>query len=79
MQFDYPIILALMSLSMLVVIILLKFIYRDNPHYNEEYGDEIVLFHSIGLNTIARNNLTIIKCDLCENIQFFRQICSSIK
>ena len=46
MQFDYPIILALMSLSTLVVIILLKFIYRDNPHYNEEYGDEIVLFHS---------------------------------
>lgn len=46
MQFDYIIILILMSLSTLMIIILLKFIYRHNPHYNKLYGNEIVLFHS---------------------------------
>jgi hypothetical protein len=45
MQLDYKVILALMSLSTLIVIILIKFIYRHNPHYNEQYGNEIVLFH----------------------------------
>ena len=46
MQFDYSIILILMGLSILIVIILIKLIYRHNPHYNEQYGDEIILFHS---------------------------------
>jgi len=46
MQFDYSLILILMGLSILIVIILIKLIYRHNPHYNEQYGDEIVLFHS---------------------------------
>ncbi len=46
MQFDYGVIITLMSLSTLTVIILIKLIYRHNPHYNEQYGDEIVLFHS---------------------------------
>jgi hypothetical protein len=45
MQFDYTEIFILMSISALIVIILLKLIYRHNPHYNEQYGDEIVLFH----------------------------------
>ncbi len=46
MQFDYKVILTLMILSTLIVIILIKLIYRHNPHYNEQYGSEIVLFHS---------------------------------
>jgi len=46
MQFDYSLILILMILSTLTVIILMKLIYRHNPHYNEQYGNEIVLFHS---------------------------------
>lgn len=46
MQFDYKVILILMSLSTLIIIILLKLIYRHNPHYNKLYGNEIVLFHS---------------------------------
>jgi hypothetical protein len=35
-----------MSLSVMTVIILIKLIYRHNPHYNEHYGEEIILFHS---------------------------------
>ena len=46
MQFDYRIIFTLMTLLSLTVIILIKLIYRHNPHYNEQYGAEIVLFHS---------------------------------
>ena len=46
MQFNYLVIFTLMTLITLIVIILIKFIYRHNPHYNEQYGDEIVLFHS---------------------------------
>ena len=46
MQFDYRIIFTLMTLLSLTVIILIKLIYRHNPHYNEQYGGEIVLFHS---------------------------------
>lgn len=39
--------LALISTtSFLMVIILIKVIYRHNPHGHEQYGDEIVLFHS---------------------------------
>lgn len=46
-QFDYTTILALISLSAFFgVIILIKVIYRHNPHAHEQYGDEIVLFHS---------------------------------
>ena len=29
-----------------MVILLIKVIYRHNPHVDEHYGDEIVLFHS---------------------------------
>ncbi|MGV8144076.1 MAG: hypothetical protein ACP5OJ_05605, partial [Methanothermobacter sp.] len=36
--------LSISSLSM--VILLIKVIYRHNPHGHEQYGDEIVLFHS---------------------------------
>jgi hypothetical protein len=46
MEFGYSIIIILLSLSTLTVILLIKLIYRHNPHYNEKYGDEIVLFHS---------------------------------
>lgn len=45
MQFDYTVILAVMILSTLVVIFLIKLIYRHNPHYSERYGKEIILFH----------------------------------
>ena len=34
-----------MILATLVVIILIKLIYRHNPNYSEQYGKEIVLFH----------------------------------
>lgn len=45
-QFDYTIILGLISLSTIfVVILLIKVIYRHNPHEHEQYGDEIVFFH----------------------------------
>jgi hypothetical protein len=47
-QFDYTTNLVLISLSaFLVVIILIRVIYRHNPHGHEQYGDEILLFHSI--------------------------------
>ena len=46
MEFGYELILTLMSLLTLTVIILTKVIYRHNPLYNEQYGREIVLFHS---------------------------------
>jgi len=46
MEFGYELILTLLSLSTLTVIILTKLIYRHNPLYNEQYGKEIVLFHS---------------------------------
>ncbi len=46
MQFDFVLIIILLGLSTLIVIILIKLIYRHNPHYNEKYGSEIVLFHS---------------------------------
>ena len=46
MEFGYELILTLMSLSTLTVIILTKVIYRHNPLHNEQYGREVVLFHS---------------------------------
>ncbi len=46
MQFDFRIIFTIMTLLTITVIILIKLIYRHNPHYNEQYGEEIVLFHS---------------------------------
>ena len=46
MQFD-NVILILMGLLTLIVIILIKLIYRHNPNYNEQYGKEIILFHSV--------------------------------
>lgn len=46
-QFDYTTILILISLALFfVVLILIRVIYRHNPHGNEQYGNEIVLFHS---------------------------------
>lgn len=46
-QFNYPIILTLISLfAFCMVIFLIKLIYRHNPHGNEQYGNEIILFHS---------------------------------
>lgn len=33
-------------LSLLVVILLFKLVYRHNPNCNEHYGGEIILFHS---------------------------------
>lgn len=45
MQFDYKLVLILMSLSAGVVIILLKFVYRHDPHHNEQYGKKIILFN----------------------------------
>ena len=45
MQFDYVLVLILMSLSTVIVIFMMKLIYRHNPHYDDEYGKEIVLFH----------------------------------
>lgn len=34
------------AFSFLIVILLIKMIYRHNPHAHEQYGDEILLFHS---------------------------------
>ena len=46
-QFGYPIILTSISLfAFFLVIMLIKVIYRHNPHGNAQYGNEIVLFHS---------------------------------
>jgi hypothetical protein len=38
MQFDYKLVLILMSLSAGVVIILLKFVYRHDPHHMSNMG-----------------------------------------
>lgn len=46
MQFD-TMVLLLMGLLTLIVIILIKLIYRHNPNYNDQYGKEIILFHSV--------------------------------
>lgn len=44
---NYTLILGIISISTIfVVLILIKVIYRHNPHVDELYGDEIVLFHS---------------------------------
>ena len=46
-QPNYPIILILISLfAFCIVTILIKLIYRHNPHGNAQYGNEIILFHS---------------------------------
>jgi len=46
-QFDYTTILTLITLSaFFMVVIMIKVIYRHDPHVHEQYGDEIVLFHS---------------------------------
>lgn len=46
-QFDNITILVLISASsFLMVVMLIKLIYRHNPHGHEQYGDEILLFHS---------------------------------
>ncbi len=45
MQFDYATLSIVMILTIIVVIILIKLIYRHNPNYSEYYGEEIVLFH----------------------------------
>lgn len=44
---NYELILAIISIStILVVILLIRVIYRHNPHVHKLYGREIVLFHS---------------------------------
>ena len=44
---NYGLILAIISFStVLVVIMLIRVIYRHNPHVHKLYGREIVLFHS---------------------------------
>jgi len=48
MQFN-NVILILMGLLTLIVIILIKLIYRHNPNYNDKYGNEIILFHSVDI------------------------------
>jgi len=45
-QFTYIIILTFFILSTFLVLILIKIIYRHNPHFHDLYGNEIVLFHS---------------------------------
>jgi hypothetical protein len=46
-QFNNTLTLIIISLSIiLVVYILIKGIYRHNPHVNEQYGKDIILFHS---------------------------------
>ncbi|CEL25430.1 hypothetical protein [Methanobacterium formicicum] len=45
MQFDYTVLTLVLILATLMVIILIKLIYKHNPHYSEHYGEEIVLFH----------------------------------
>jgi hypothetical protein len=45
MEFNNTV-LTVMGISTVIVIILIKIIYRHNPHYNEHYGEEIILFHS---------------------------------
>ncbi len=45
LQFNYETIIILMILSFLIVIMLVKFIYRHNPQYDDEYGKDIILFH----------------------------------
>ena len=46
-ELNYGLILAIISIStVLVVIILIRVIYRHNPHVHKLYGKEIVLFHS---------------------------------
>ena len=46
-QYNYPIILTLISLfAFCMVTVVIKLIYRHNPHGNVQYGNEIILFHS---------------------------------
>lgn len=45
MQFDYAVLAIVMILTTFMVIILIKLIYKHNPHYSEHYGGEIILFH----------------------------------
>jgi hypothetical protein len=45
-QFANIIVLTFFILSTFLVIILIKIIYRHNPHFHDLYGNEIVLFHS---------------------------------
>ena len=58
MQFNFILITILLGLSTLIVFIIIKLIYRHNPHYNEKYGSEIVLFHSTDIN-IRKEELEI--------------------
>jgi len=45
-QFDVTILTLISIFALTVVtILLMKYLYRPDPHYSEHYGDEIVLFH----------------------------------
>ena len=64
-QFDYFTILTLISMSsFLMAILLIKVIYRHNPRGHEQYGDEIVLFHSE-----ERYKKRIFRFHLCEDLE----------
>lgn len=65
---DYTTILALISLSaFFVVIILIKVIYRHSPHVHEQYGNEIVLFHSED-----RYKKRIFRFHLIEDLEYLK-------
>lgn len=64
MQFDYLVFLILMIFSTFVVFILIKLIYRHNPHYSMDYGEEIVLFHRL-----ERYKRRVWRFDLIEELK----------
>lgn len=47
MQFDYAALVMVMILATLVVIILIKLIYRHNPHYSELFMGEKLSFFTV--------------------------------
>lgn len=44
MQFDYAVLAIVMILTTFMVIILIKLIYKHNPHYSEHYGEKLFFF-----------------------------------
>lgn len=58
-------VLALISTSsVLIVLVLIRVIYRHNPHGHEQYGDEIFLFHSD-----ERYKKRVFRFNLIENLE----------
>lgn len=52
------------SISVIMVILTIKLIYRHNPHVREEYGSELILFHSN-----ERYNKRIWRFNLIESLK----------